>query len=43
MFVLGTVCRAIRYTPNLEKLATWYGLHGFDMIIDGKRVKLGCL
>lgn len=43
MFALSMVCRITLYAPDIEKIATWYGLHGFDMIVDGKRVRLGCL
>ena len=43
IYSLSLLCRITGRSPDLEQLATWYGLHGFDMIVDGKRIRLGCL
>lgn len=40
---LSLFCRVSGYAPNLERLATWYAGHGFDLTVDGKRTRLGAL
>lgn len=41
--VLSALCRVFRFSPNVENVATWYGLYGFDMEVNGKRIRMGCL
>lgn len=43
LYLLSAFCRITGFSPNLEKLATWYGVHGFCMVLDGKKIRLGCL
>lgn len=43
LYLLSVFCKVSGRSPDLEQLATWYGLYGFDMIVDGKRIRLGCL
>lgn len=43
LYLLSVFCKISGRSPDIERLAAWYGLHGFDMIVDGKRIRLGCL
>lgn len=43
LYLLSVFCKVSGLSPDIERLATWYGLHGFGMLVDGKRIRLGCL
>lgn len=43
MHALSLLCRIFGYAPDPERLSTWYAGNGFEMVVDGKRTRLGAL
>lgn len=43
MSVLSLFCRITGRAPDLEQLTNWYAANGFELIVDGKRTRLGAL
>lgn len=43
LHLLSVACRASRYAPDLERLAAWYAANGFELVVGGKRTRLGAL
>jgi predicted esterase len=41
--VLSVMCRVTGYAPNLDRLASWYASYGFELVVDGKRTRLGAI
>lgn len=43
LYAFSIVCRISGYAPDLEKWGEWYAANGFELVVNGKRTRLGAV